>query len=634
MKDRYLTIEKDIPYILNTDIASNRFRDDSMAEISGIIINNIPYYPGVYIILQKQKILYIGKAKNLRKRISNYINSNDTRKHVLTMMHAATDIEYKVTSSEIEALILENRLINIHSPPFNIKLKYSLSIHYISISKKDNIPIPKIIPTNSIEFSKHDINIGPFPKSALSNKALSFLLDKFAINLCPSKKNKCTNCQISICSGHPSKNSSISRYMDNINKFIKAMNSPDEKLIKQLEKQHDKFCNDLDFENASIVYKAINILQYASKMNFKLLPHSGYIDAIVHSLENKDLRIYTYSFGGNCNILKSLYTTPSKESVIDSIIETISRKNYQNAKKMIPEKILIDPSIYREMSDDQIIYSNSLLPPKCSISPPQNHAEEICFSIARNLSFATNPENEQKDNTFSIIESAINSISPIKKIQCIDIAHFGGKSPIGAIVSFNSHSQSPSSIDAIEISEKNARNDTGAIFELIANKFSSFNECDIPELLIIDGGKAQLNSAIKALSSIFIEKRPMVISICKDKGDHTKKLTAETIYKEDGSKIQLPVKHPALFAIQNIRDHTHNIAKYKMLKMAWKQDKGGIFKNITGVGPRYTERLLNAFNGMHEIVNSSPHIINKTTGIPLKISEKIIQELKDRSIHL
>lgn len=600
-----------------------------MIKISDINQSDIPEFPGIYIIMQNSKFLYIGKANNLKKRMMSYLHLKDSRRHIRNMMQIATNVNYKTTRTSSEALILENHLINKFKPRFNIKLSFSVNVSYISINFSDSIPRPRIMHVNSVSFGDHITNIGPFYKNILHHKPFAFLCDFFKLHVCKGKG--CINCQLNLCAGKPSLSESAQKkYIKQLHAFIKALYNKDSKFAKKLTKMRDDFAKRLQFEDAETVHKALDLVQYSIEIseNSDINLYSGNVDVITYKRTDEEDFLFTASFSGHCKLISSVQSNYSFSTIdYSEIVQTIIN-NYSHTGRLQISKILLHPTLFSCIGQDGMEVIKKHISKNIEIKTPSTKSECNCFRLAD--IFAGRSEVSNHASWQEVFKSLVDTEIPINKIQSIDISHIGGQAPCGSVVTFINNESVPSEAKIYDLSKEVSRNDVEAIKTVILQHFSEQTAIhQIPEIIIIDGGKGQINAARKAIESLNIIKRPLIISLSKDKGYHGNNLVSETIHTESGRKINLSSKSKTLFALQNMRDFAHNKAKFYTMKKLWKNEKQGLFKNIKGVGSVYQNTLISKFKNLSDISQCTPERLHKITNIPIRVSENIIKYLQN-----
>ncbi|MCK5787772.1 MAG: GIY-YIG nuclease family protein [Chlamydiia bacterium] len=592
-----------------------------MIKISDINTNSLPICSGIYTFLENGNILYIGQSSNLRNRIKSYINLQDTRKHVAYMMEISTDIEYSTTNSVEESIILESDLIKKIKPPLNIKLKYSSNLYFIHSNLNDKIP--KIeIKSPPISFGENILNIGPISKSFTPRQAVDFISDILKLRIC--KDGKCMHCQISSCSGSYKKEENLKEYINNIRSFYSLLIRGDHAIENKIKSLHDKYCRNMYFENASIAHKSLKLIKSTNILHSYKLSASGNIVVLLthYSNKNNEIWISITSFSGLCNT-RSNRIAYSNSDDIESSIRHIIIEESQNIANNV--RYILSEETFKQISKD-FIDVMPLISDKVSISAPTSESDDTCIKIASIIN-SEEPQNTSKQFDFTRLTQDLNLLKTIYSIHCIDIAHISGKASTGSIVSLYENQDHPTIFTTIDISNKNAKNDVGAIKEVVYEYLSILisSKNPLPDLIMIDGGKNQLNAGIQALDKLNISSynRPSIISISKESGDHSKKLTQDLIHTEIGETIKFPRVNKTLFDLQNIRDSAHYMANKYMLKKFWRSNKNGIINSIKGVGPVYRNKLLSSFKSISEIVSYSPDKISKITRIPIRISKKI-----------
>jgi excinuclease ABC subunit C len=508
------------------------------SEMSSMKINlqSIPSQPGCYLYKDKNNnIIYIGKAKDLKKRVSQYFNNQEKDPKTQALVEHIDSVEFIVTKNEVEALILENNLIKKNHPKYNIDLRDSKRYAYIKITKEE---FPRLL----IARKKEDDSeyFGPFTSGEKRDYVLQILIRTFKIRTCKKlPKRPCLRFHLKLCDAPCIKNINKEKYDEKI-KFAKAVlngktrqiqNSLKEEMISESKKEN--------FERAIELRNQIDSLEYLKeRQNMQRLKE--YNEDIINYLI-KDNKVYLLLF----KIYKG--TLENKEeyefSYEPDFMEEFLTQYY--SENIIPKEIIIPKSV-----DDTIkIYLEKKANKRIDIMVPEKgEKKELLDLVLKNIELIF----FESINKLIALKDKLNLENIPEVIECFDISHLSGTSQVGSMIQFRKGKPDKSNYRRFKIKTVDQIDDFASIKEIVFRRYYRIKKenSSPPDLIIIDGGKGQLSSAIQALDELDI-KIP-IISIAKE---------FEEIYLPgEKDPLRLDRKDPALQIVQEIRDEAHRFA--------------------------------------------------------------------------
>jgi excinuclease ABC subunit C len=593
-----------------------------------INLDEIPDQPGVYTFLDKSgKILYVGKAVSLKKRIASYFNSSDKSPKTLQMLSNAHELKYIITTNEVEALLLENNIIKTEKPKYNIRLKDAKSYPYIKLTNEE---FPRIIITRDTS-DKTAIYFGPFVDVSGLRGILSEILKIFPIRTCSDsifqKKKICLNYQIKQCSG-PCENIISKEDYQKLVEYMKKLFTGKTNELKDILKEKMLFYSkNLLFEEAAKVRDKIYSLD-------NLFVKQG---VVINNEKSTD--IFIFEEDGNFKVLCTLFIRNGKLIGVktdfienDELDITLYILQFYSITQQIPEYIgiIFNYEIVKE-NDTLLDAIYKATGQKLSL---KKQIEKKLIEIGKeNIESAKKTFLEKSDN----IKNAISKLKEFigitpETIECIDISHLYGKNVVGASVCWQNGDFVKNRYRKYRISnEKN--DDFSSIYELMSRKAENITEGseEKSDLYIIDGGIGQLNAAIKA----FKDKGISIPIISISKGRHIKQQKFEksesiaSIHiKSRKNPINLKRNDPLLLLIEKIRDEAHRFVINYMRKSYEKiLLKSGILE-VQGVGKKRLKKILTTYPNILE-KDITPEDLAKTCNIPLNIAQNIINYLNE-----
>jgi excinuclease ABC subunit C len=620
-------------------------------------IPSTPQKPGIYKMFNKKNIIiYVGKAKNLKKRISQYFSNKQLDNKTINLRGNIYKIEITITNNETESLILEQQLIKKYSPKYNILLTDDKSYIYLKINTQQNKAFPSLRPyrDNTSKKSKKDTYFGPYPSAGNMKTVLNLIQKTFKIRNCSESffKNRtrpCLQYQIHRCSAPCTEYISKEDYKDAINSAKLLLTGKTQDLKKQLSEQMQIASDNLNYEKAMQYrdqIKAIEKTTQSQTIESTSTPALS-LDIFAIRTINNSTCIYLMQIrhGHLSNNKTFLLKNPNQSSkdnmpdnmpdkmtdnMTDKILETFFSQNYLlKQKDNIPTSILSYPT----PSQDQLaLFQQALdkqnLPKIKWLTKPKAQNKARLESSIENAEYHLSKNIDDQQTKAAILQDLTTLIqldpkNPITKIACFDISHHHGSQTVASCVYFNQFGPVKAAYRHFNIKHAKACDDYGAMREVITRYLTRIIKEDkknTPDLLLIDGGKGQLTQAmhvidklnIKNISAIGIAKGPM------------RKAGLEKIFIPNKSEpIIIPKDSNILHLLQYIRDESHRFAiKHHRAKKA-KATKTSILENIPGIGKAKAKALLEKFGGLSQIKTASTEQLTKIPGIKKDLAIKI-----------
>ena len=617
---------------------------DSKSLSNGIqIIKNelltIPNKPGVYqMIGPNEEKLYIGKAKNLKKRVVFYTQPKRLNSRLTFMVSNTMKMEIIITSSEMEALLLESNLIKKFEPTFNILLKDDKS--FSSIFFNLTHPFPQISSHRGVRKIKGDY-FGPFVSKTTVQKTIETIQKTFLLRTCndnifKTRTRPCLQFQIKRCSAPCVNFISKENYDESVleaKNFLSGnSNKIKHKLIQKMYDASDK----QNFEAASIFRNKIKALTDITATQNINIQNLNNVDLLaLKKLDNKVVIQMTIIRNGQNYGSKSYFPNTGKNGIDVKEDEIIQAFICQFFDKNIPaENILVNQHPKETQLVEELLFRKHNFKIKIQV-PKKGKKLDILNSVIKNAEESLNRKIYEKSSNQENITKLKNIFGlekEIKKIEVYDNSHHQGKAPIGAMIAFNEDGFMKSLYRRYNITSKNNgnfkindndfnlnNNDYLMMEEVLKRRFLGKNSSNFPDLIIIDGGKGHLNTALSVLNNLKI-KNVEVIAISKGiKRDSGR----ENFYTKNLEKLSFDTNDPTLFFLQKLRDEVHRfaIAGHRL------KNRKIIFKNpldeIKGIGSKRKRALLNEFGSAKAVKTASLKDLSKVEGINDSIAKKI-----------
>ncbi|MFA3783094.1 excinuclease ABC subunit UvrC [Melioribacteraceae bacterium 4301-Me] len=579
-----------------------------MNEIIQNKLDNLPHLPGVYLFKnEKGKVIYVGKAKSLKNRVKSYFQSKVESPKTAALVSKIEDFELIVTDNEIEALVLENNLIKEYKPRYNVNLKDDKSFPYIRVT---NEPFPRIFSTREVvkDGSKY---FGPYTNVREMKSSLRMINQIFKIRSCNydineetirKKKFKvCLDYHIKKCDGPCEGLVSQKSYNDMVNQVIKVLRGKTDDLIDELKIQMGLFSERLDFEKAAELRDKIEQLQIYSSKQKVVTNDFNDKDIISAAFEGKDVAATILNIrNGKLVGKKQLNLSCELNEELNQIYYAII-KFYYNDLVEVPQEIVIETEPLD--SESLIEWLNKRAVKKCRFVIPQRQSEAMSLlSMCKQNAILQLKEIQlqrmKREGSVPYVLSALQRDLHLKnlprKIECFDISNLQGTDSVASMVVFEDAKPKKSLYRKFIIKTVDGPNDFASMHEVITRRYLKLTEekQKMPDLIMVDGGKGQLSTAIKALNELGL-KNYEIIGLAK---------RLEEVYLPEHPEPQsIPKTSSSLKLLQHIRDEAHRFAITFHRLRRNKRTFTTELTQIKGIGPKLAQKLLSAFNSIEEI---------------------------------
>ncbi len=572
------------------------------------IKNEVPKNPGCYIFYNDEKeVIYVGKAKNLKNRMSSYFNrSVDTKTQHL--VNKIKSFDYYITNNEKEALILENNLIKKYNPFYNIILKDDKTYPYIFISKEIN-PIIKKVRLRNLKGTYY----GPFPSSSLVNQIIKYLNKKIPLRKCNTiPKEECIYYHINQCYAPCIKEvdeDQIKEYKKQVNDYLK---NGLYKLTKELKVDMQKAADSQNFEKAQEYKDMLDMIQKMNDEQNVQFPNDINFDYIDYYKDDNfiSIAILKIQDGKLTNIHRSLFP------YYEDIFEDLSSYLYDYYQKSPPAFATTDEQIKNIMYNLLLVKEQNLdLKKHQSLnSIAIENAKEY---YQKNINRITKEFFKSKSEGYEELQKLTKD--KLKRIEMIDISHIGGDAQVGGVIVYTNGKKDKKEYRKYKIKDlKNIQDDYGSIKEILRRRFKrSIKDGILPDLLIIDGGKGQVSSALEVLKEFNLENKIKLIGLSKDNKHKTKgivnKNLDEKIIKRD-SKL-----YKFLYDLQE-EVHRYAIDFHRQVKV--KSLFQSELDQISGIGQKRKQLLIDHFQYVDNIKKATKEELKK-----LKLSDQVVDNI-------
>lgn len=589
----------------------------------------LPLLPGVYLMRSENgEIIYIGKAKKLKNRVSQYFgNGNQHSDKVRKMVSLVNDFEYIICDTEFEALILECSLIKQHMPKYNILLKDDKGYHYIKVTKGD-------WPVISASFDNNDKNaeyIGPYISGFVVNQTIDEVKKIFKLPHCnkvfPRDINKkgrpCLNFHIKCCSAPCANKISLEEYRESIRQAIEFLKSGTNQSIQSLKKQMIKYSENLEFEKAARLRDRINAIERISERQkiYSSIYKKQDVIAVAVSDKLACFEVFNFDEGNLCDreefLIESEFDLPSFRA------EFIRR--YYSLRNNIPPRIAVDG----EIEDKELLeeWLSELRNGSVTIAVPEKGEQEHLVTMCRNNAAERLAQSlgRHLGQTAGLDELArlLGLSKPPKYIESYDISNTAGEDNVAGMVVFKDGKPLKSAYKKFKIKSFIGQDDFRSMAEVIERRFNEYKKCEsndgfgrLPDLILLDGGKGQLSAVLEILNKLEISVP--VFGMVKDSKHKTRAIAS------NGGEIAIKANRSAYTLISNIQEEVHRFAIKYHRQSRSKNTHVLKLTEIDGIGEARAKKLLSHFKTVNNIKKATLDDLIKS-GLPKACAENVIE---------
>lgn len=598
-------------------------------------LKTVPNRPGSYRMYDKDDtVIYVGKAKDLKKRLSSYflktLNSSKTIALVANIAH----IEFTVTFSEAEALILENELIKKYQPKYNILLRDDKSYPYILLTKDKH---PALFYHRGPKRKAGDY-FGPYPDSSAVKDSLRLMQKIFPIRQCKDnvylhRSRPCLYAQLGKCLAPcvfktKEEEERYSIEVENVKLFLKGKN---QELLDSLKKQMEDLSEKLKFEEAAKIRDRIFTLRKVQESQSISTDTNLSLDVIAHDIALGQCCVHVlFIREGRVLGTRSYYPSlpqSEDENVLDAFLAQFYLQDEHLA--MLPKEIVLDSPINEEKLITEAIYQKVHKDVKI-VTNVKTERQKYLRLAKENAKSSLKAKLISFENAKKRIESLedILHLSNLNRLECFDISHTQGELTVASCVVFNREGPDSSHYRLFNIEGITKGDDFAAMRQVLTRRFKNIENITLPDLVFIDGGLGQLHVAEEVFDEIFMfsdKKAPFLVGVAKGEG---RKEGLETlILGYSHESFNLTLADPALQLVLHIRDESHRFAITGHRDRRAKARRTSTLESIDGVGAKRRQALLKHFGGRQELMASGVDEIAKVPGISANLAQKIYDAL-------
>ena len=600
-------------------------------------LSSLTSRPGVYCMKNSDgKIIYVGKAKNLKKRVCSYFNRIDTLPiKTQVMVKQIDNIDITVTQTENEALIIENNFIKEYKPKYNVIFRDDKSYPYIFLSM--NHDYPRFIYHRGSQKVKGRY-FGPFPSAGAVKKTLNIIQKLFLTRSCEdsvfsNRSRPCLQYQIKRCTAPCVNFITKDNYQNDIKNASLFIEGKKEKVIKELSEPMQIASDNLDYEKAAKLRDQIRSIREIQEKQFINCENDNFdIISCVKNNTHVSVQLTFIRSGSNLGSRK-YYLRQAEEENESSLIKAFLGYFYlanNNNTNTTPTEILLSHDIEDKPLLENVFYEKFRRKIKIKHKVRGRKAkylemarENALLDLKQKLSIDTN-----LNKRYLALQKLLHLEDAITKMECFDISHIRGESTIASCVVFGENGAIKEKYRKFNIENITKGDDYAAMSQVVRRRYTRMIKEDstLPDLIIIDGGKGQVNAVKKQLDELQLSNIP-ILGVAK--GVSRKLGNENLILSVNNSIIECDDTSPALHLIQHIRDEAHRFAITAHRQKRKRKRSFSILEEIQGIGAKRKQVLIRHFGGLQGVSKAGINELSKVDGINKNLAKKIYETIHD-----
>ncbi len=585
----------------------------------------LPTTPGVYLFKDtKGTIIYVGKAKNLRARVRQYARGGDGRAQIRFLLAQLADVEVLMTSSEKEALLLENTLIKQHWPRYNIRLKDDKSYWHVKVTTHE--PWPRIFLTRRIlkDGSKY---LGPFHSSTAVQETVELIRKAFPLRTCSdavfrNRTRPCLEYQMHRCLGPCTLPVDPEDYRHHLKNALLLLEGKNTEVVTQITTRMHTAAEALRFEEAAKLRDQLRAITQTGEKQQVATPLGYDQDIFGLYREGGSIEVQVLFVRAGKLVGGQSYSFDDHEFPDEEVLGELLPQFYQG-ERFIPDELILplpleDASVREELLSERKGKKVSLL---CPQRGDKVRLVEMAHENARHSFTEKRRGEEQKAKTVETLRRALHLRNAPKRIECFDISNIQGNLAVGSMVVFDEGEPDKNRYRRFRIKTVEGADDFAMMYEVLTRRYTrALEEHDLPDLLMVDGGKGQLGVAVAVLQELGITEVD-VIGLAKmrterdpfaEEVDHS----AERVFLPGRKNpVVLLPNSTALFLLQRLRDEAHRFAITYHRQLRAKEQLGSPLDTIPGVGPSRRKALLRHFGSLTRVRMATLEELAQVAGI-------------------
>ncbi|MEQ1786206.1 MAG: excinuclease ABC subunit UvrC [Acidimicrobiales bacterium] len=610
----------------------------------------IPDAPGSYQFKDRDgRVIYVGKARSLRQRLSNYFQSpRNLPPRTASMVAAAETVEWIQVRNDVEALMLENTLIKSHQPRFNVRLRDDKSYPFLAVTVDDEWPRPMVMRGRKRKGVRY---FGPYGHAYAIRETLDLLLRTFPLRTCSDNKfqqharlgRPCLLFHIEKCAGPCVGEVSAEEYAQHVEALLQFLDGDTDSVVQELETRMHEAAGELEFEQAARLRDRLTSVQKAIEKQQMVAERSEDFDVLGIADDELEAAVQVFFVRkgrvvGRKGFIVDKVQDLSPAELVGSVVERL----YDDPPQGIPKAVLVpfdtdDPALYEE-------WLTSLRGSKVTVRVPQRGAKrDLQATVTRNAQEEFVRHRLRRASDHNSRARALNELqehlglpeAPLR-IECYDMSHLQGTDYVGSMVVVEDGLAKKSEYRRFKIKGEQGNDDFAAMEQVLTRRLTAYlaerrrpagdtpgKFSYPPQLLLVDGGKGQLSVAVRVLEELGLADEIPVASLAK---------RFEEVYLPgQADPIRLPRQSEALYLLQRIRDESHRFAITFHRELRGKRMTASVLDGIPGLGEARKKRLVKELGGVRAVQGASLEQLEALSWLPAEVARAVDRQLRGRS---
>ena len=592
-------------------------------------LENMTHYPGVYRMIDADgTLIYVGKAKDLKKRVASYFGKKADSPKTRAMVKQVQAVEVTVTRTEAEALLLESNLIKQHKPRYNVVLRDDKSYPYLYLSSDNEFPRLSFYRGAKSRAGQY---FGPYPSARSARRTLNLTQKLFKIRQCDDNffKNRsrpCLQYQIKRCTAPCVGLVDPEVYREDVKHTVMFLEGRNEEVIKELTEPMQRAADRLDYERAAQYRDQISSLRKIQENQYISAP-KGELDIVACVTENGHACVQVFYVRGGLNLgNKVFFPGHAGELTPQQVLNAFLSQYYLSGSRNrpTPREILLSHQVEDAKTLTVLLSERK----GKTVSLKHNHRSdrkkwvEMALNNAK-IALQTRLSSRDKYlSRFENLQSTLQLNEPVERVECFDVSHTGGEATVASCVVFNHEGAVKADYRKFNIKDVPAGDDYAALTQAFNRRYSRIKkeEGKLPDLILIDGGKGQVNAVRGVAEELQLDE---LVLIGVAKGRSRKPGMERLVFSDGSSETSLPAASPALHLIQEIRDEAHRFAITGHRQQRNRKRTKSVLEDVEGIGAKRRRELIRYFGGLQAVSRAGVEELARAPGISNNLAKKI-----------
>ena len=592
-------------------------------------LENMTHYPGVYRMIDTDgTLIYVGKAKDLKKRVASYFGKKADSPKTRAMVKQVQAVEVTVTRTEAEALLLESNLIKQHKPRYNVVLRDDKSYPYLYLSSDNKFPRLSFYRGAKSGAGQY---FGPYPSARSARRTLNLTQKLFKIRQCDDNffKNRsrpCLQYQIKRCTAPCVSLVAPEVYREDVKHTVMFLEGRNEEVIKELTEPMQRAADRLDYERAAQYRDQISSLRKIQENQYISAP-KGELDIVACVTESGQACVQVFYVRGGLNLgNKVFFPGHAGELTPQQVLNAFLSQYYLSGSRNrpAPREILLS----HQVEDTEALTVLLSERKGKTVTLKHNHRgdrKKWVEMALNNAKIALQTRLSSRDKyllRFESLQSTLRLNEPVERVECFDVSHAGGEATVASCVVFNHEGAVKADYRKFNIKDVPAGDDYAAMTQAFNRRYSRIKkeEGKLPDLILVDGGKGQAN-AVRAVAEELQLDELALIGVAK--GKSRKPGMERLVFSDGSSETSLPADSPALHLIQEIRDEAHRFAITGHRQQRNRKRTKSVLEDVEGIGAKRRRELIRYFGGLQAVSRAGVEELARAPGISNNLAKKI-----------